>query len=260
MINRISRLAQHCATLLLVVLVLSASFCPAQSHSAFGFLQFKRSNGNTSDVRSSRDSSLRSSAPDYLSEADKDGLYCWPADKLPVKVFFQPSDSVPFYRHSFPTTLKSCFDEWTAASNGKLAWLEVSDSQSADIVVRWSSQAKERPEGTEGGVTKTYGQLNTATNRGIIHKVEMMLLTRLPERELTDVEVRKAYLHEVGHALGIAGHSLNRSDIMYFAVTNSGGTHLGVRDVASINRLYSEYQPLKSLVGSRSVATKRDQS
>jgi len=270
MFNRYARLAQQCAPLLLILSLWSSSLCPAHSDSAKSLelnhsKPFKRTLPNDSKDRDallelraiapgalpngscSVESNQASSERDYLNDVSTDGLYCWPAAKLPVKVFFQPSDGVPSYRDSLPLTLKSCFDEWTAASGGKLGWLEVSDARSADIVVQWASQAQERPEGTEAGLTRVYGQLNTATNRGIIRRVEMKLLTRLPERELTDLEVRKAYLHEVGHAFGIVGHSPNPSDIMYFAVSKRRGTHLGDRDIATINRLYSDHQPLTSL-------------
>jgi hypothetical protein len=282
MTNRNARLAQQCAPLLFIVLLLSAS--PGLEH-PLSVEDHQTAHGRTNE-RTLRNASQctghlvevcttelgvltndsctvsneASSQEDYLNEAGADGLYCWPADKLPVKVFILPSSDVPFYRDSFPATLKSCFDEWTAASGGKLGWVEVSDLHSADIVVRWSSQAQERPEGTEGGRTKTYAQLDTATNRGIIHRVEMTLLTRLPERELTDIEVQKAYLHEVGHAFGIVGHSSHRGDIMYFAVCNSSGTHLMARDRASINRLYSGYEPLKAVVGSGSTVSRREHS
>jgi hypothetical protein len=191
-------------------------------------------------------------AQDYLADVSPDGLYCWPKNKLPVKVFFRVSDTVPFFHPSFLVILKSCFDEWSEASDGKLGWVEATDPESADIVVQWSAQPKERPEGTEGGRTKTYAQLNTSTNRGLIRKAEITLLTRLPNREFSDDEIRKAYLHEVGHAFGIAGHSPNRDDIMYFAVSKQRGPHLADRDRATINHLYREYEPLKTVVGSGS--------
>jgi predicted Zn-dependent protease len=190
------------------------------------------------------------SPQDYLADVAPDGLYCWPSNRLPVKVFFQVSDTVPFYRASFLTVLKSCFDEWSQASGGKLGWVEATDPESADIVAQWSAQPRERPEGTEGGRTKTYAQLNTSTNRGLIRKAEITLLTRLPNREFSDDEVRKAYLHEVGHAFGIAGHSPNRNDIMYFAVSKQRAPHLADRDRATINHLYREYEPLRTVVGS----------
>src|SRR5580658_9917833 len=139
MINRNARLAQQCAPLLLTLSLLSASFCPAQSHSPL-YLElnngklYKRILPKNSEYKErapevstiapgalpnssfSAESKETSTGEDYLNEVASDGLYCWPVAKLPVKVFFQPAEGVPSYRHSLPLTLKSCFDEWTAAS------------------------------------------------------------------------------------------------------------------------------------------------
>ncbi|MBX9721169.1 MAG: matrixin family metalloprotease, partial [Candidatus Obscuribacterales bacterium] len=66
------------------------------------------------------------------------------------------------------------------------------------------------------------------------------LLTELPDRQMTDAEVRKAYLHEVGHAFGIAGHSSDPHDIMYKAVCSQQQPTLDDRDIATINHLYGQ--------------------
>lgn len=251
MIDQNVRCTLHCVLILFVLSLLSTSLSPA----------FCRNSQNPEHRQGKLfGAAVSASAPDYLNEVSAEGWYRWPSEKLPVKVFFQPGGDVQFFRASFPDTLRSCFDEWSAASQGKLAWREVSDPKAADIVVRWSSQVQEGPGGLEGGRTKTFSQLNTETNVGIIHRAEMVLLTRLPDRELADAEVRKAYLHEVGHAFGIAGHSSSRDDIMYFAVSEMGSTNLGVRDKATINRLYFDYRPLNSVAGNQSGKTKRDNS
>lgn len=176
---------------------------------------------------------------DYLSEIQADGFYCWPVAKLPIKVYFQSAKNVPGYKNKFADCLTSCFDEWSEASGGKIAWVRVYDPSLANISVRWTSAVTERAEGTEAGRTKTFASLNTVTNRGTIHGAEMLLLTRLPEREFTADQVRRAYLHEVGHAFGIAGHSHNPNDIMYYAVTEHASPHLDDRDKATIVNLYN---------------------
>jgi len=70
----------------------------------------------------------------------------------------------------------------------------------------------------------------------------------LPEREFSESEVKRAYLHEVGHAFGIAGHSSEPADIMFFAVRKNQSPHLSERDVATINHLYGGYRTLTSVV------------
>lgn len=182
----------------------------------------------------------------YAQDISNDGFYTWSQDKFPLKVYFEENLNVPGFRQSYTDLLRSCFDEWTQVSNGKLAWREVDDPRSADIKVTWSDQAVEASRGTEAGKTRNYARYNPSTNWGTIDRCEMRLLTRLPDREFSPVEMRKAYLHEVGHAFGIAGHSQNRNDIMYFSVSNHKQVHLSQADIGTLNYLYKQQGPIIS--------------
>jgi predicted Zn-dependent protease len=186
-----------------------------------------------------KDINMKMPPSDYLSDMKEDGYYCWPVEKLPIRVYFQSGKKVAGYKSRFRQCLQSCFDEWSTASGGKITWVEVSDPAQANISVRWTNTVTEGAEGTEAGRTKTYATLDTRTNRGTIKSAEMLLLTRLPDREFSAGEVRRAYLHEVGHAFGIAGHSHNPADIMYYAVTQHASPHLDDRDKATLVHLYN---------------------
>lgn len=186
------------------------------------------------------------SADNYMKDLISDGFFSWTDDKFPIKVYFQNADEVPGYRPAFRSILSSSFDTWVQVSDGKLSWAEVNNPKQADIIVSWVNDPTDRPEGTEIGKTRSYTRFSPQTNRGTISKVEMKLLTRLPERTLTDTEVKKAYLHEVGHAFGIAGHSQDRGDIMYYSVSSEHGPSLSDRDVATLHMLYENNRPLAS--------------
>jgi predicted Zn-dependent protease len=240
-------MVQQCALLLLLMFT-GAPFCLAHAKSSVdsqgAVLEYRTPESGTESAQQ---------AQDYISEVAPDGLYCWPADKMPVKVFFQPADGLEGYKSTYPRVLADSFDEWTRASQGRLSWLEVSQPEQADIVVRWTVQAKDRPTGTEAGNTKTYALVNTQTHRGTIHKADMTLLTRLPEREFTDSEIKRAYLHEVGHAFGIAGHSSKPDDIMFFAVRKNESPSLSDRDIATMNHLYGAYQTRMSVASRKTL-------
>lgn len=192
---------------------------------------------------------------DYMSDISSDGFYTWPKDKLPVKVYFKPGDGVPGFKSYYPDILREAFNEWSQASNGRVAWKEVTDPNQANIRVAWSDQVVEEAAGTEAGKTRTYARYNPRTNWGVIDKADMRLLTRLPEREFTDAEVTKAYLHEVGHAFGIAGHSNDRHDIMYHAVVNTQHPQLGQRDIATLDHIYDQAPQQQQLIGRQPVST-----
>jgi hypothetical protein len=186
----------------------------------------------------------------YIADISGDGFYTWNKNRFPLKVYMQSGSGLPGYRSSYPEVLKQCFDDWSRVSDGKLSWKPVNNPKAADIIVTWSDQAVEAARGTEAGNTKTFARYNTETNWGKIDRAEMRLLTRLPEREFSDAEIHKAYLHEVGHAFGIAGHSNDRKDIMYFAVSKDQPGELSDRDKATINFLYQpDAQEQTTMIG-----------
>lgn len=178
---------------------------------------------------------------DYLADVVGEGMYQWPADKLPIKVYIAPGNDVPGFRPQFPDMIRKSFSTWQSATNGRVSWVEVQERAKANITVDWTNGVHERPEGTEAGKTSTMTRLNTETNVGTIYGARMQILTRLPEREFADEEVQKTCLHEAGHAFGIQGHSPHRDDIMFYAVSPTQKPRLTTRDGATMTRLYSEY-------------------
>ena len=190
------------------------------------------------------DSSHAHARGDYYSDIAADGHYTWKPEKFPIKVYMQPATGVPGYRAVMPDTLRASFNEWQAGTNGRVSWVEVDQAAAADITVSWTDRAVDNGRGTEGGRTKTFARVNQRTNKGIIDRAEMSLLTRLPDGDLSDTEMKSAYLHEVGHAFGLSGHSQTRGDIMFYAVGPKQRPALCDRDIATINRLYDGYPEL----------------
>ncbi|MBZ0185329.1 MAG: matrixin family metalloprotease, partial [Candidatus Obscuribacterales bacterium] len=58
---------------------------------------------------------------------------------------------------------------------------------------------------------------------------------------LSDDDMKKVCLHEVGHALGINGHSSDNHDIMFFSESPSVWPALTKRDKLTIRLLYQGY-------------------
>lgn len=181
-----------------------------------------------------------SGGADYLSSVTGQGTYHWDMSKLPIKVYISSGENVPSYRPQFGDYIRHGFDEWCRVSNGKLAWVEVNDPSKADITVKWTNQVTQRPEGTEAGKTDALTRYNTVTHQGIIYGARMQFLTRLPQREFSDLEVAKTCLHEAGHAMGLQGHSPYRNDIMYYAVQPTQPAVLSQRDINTLTHLYAD--------------------
>lgn len=180
-------------------------------------------------------------AADYLSSVSVQGVYTWEADKLPIKVFIKADPSVHGYRPQFAGMVRNAFDTWSQASGGKLSWREVKNASDADVNIHWTTVVTERPNGTEAGETNAYTQLNRATNRGIIYGAKMTLLTELNGQPFGDDFMNKTIIHETGHALGLQGHSPNRTDIMFYAINNDQQPMLTSRDTATMKHLYADF-------------------
>ncbi len=59
-------------------------------------------------------------------------------------------------------------------------------------------------------------------------------------RSFSDTDTYKTCLHEVGHAIGMEGHSNTPSDIMYPMLNSAQTPYLKERDINTIAALYSE--------------------
>ncbi len=103
-----------------------------------------------------------------------------------------------------PTALAG-FDEWKAASHGKLCFVQVSDPSKAEITVQFV------PGRYLSAGTKAVGETTIYSSDGVLQKATL----RLAEGAMSPEELQATAAHEFGHALGISGHSSDPDDVMY---------------------------------------------
>ena len=189
------------------------------------------------------------SAQDYLSEmAADEGIGRWAPERFPLRVYFAPARNVAGYRPSFKAQWMDALNEWVSVTNGRLAWREVNTPQEADIYCEFTSQVNpQRPN--EAGFTVALARNNSGTPVRSMGKAKITILTHYNGRTLTDRDMRKVCLHELGHAYGLQGHSPFSDDIMFATTSRDQGESLSPRDVRSIQRLYDGYST-PSAIGS----------
>jgi predicted Zn-dependent protease len=183
---------------------------------------------------------------DYFAEISAEGAFRWARSSLPLKVYITNGAGVQGFRPEMRQILIQAFDEWAQASQGKIAWQLVNDLHQADIACTFRGSPRSSDEGVEGGRTATT-IVTDRYGREYIESAQMELLTRLHGVSIDASEFRKAALHEVGHALGLQGHSSTSTDIMYFAVAKSQSPYLQSRDINTLMKLYSSYPPQFSI-------------
>lgn len=187
---------------------------------------------------------------DYLDAVTERGVYRWSPARLPVKVFVESGMDVPGYRPIDRILLLGAFNDWERASNNKLAWTLVSKPEDADIVCSWTNQPSVRGGALEAGNTVVCTWLNRLTGRGAIVSAHIKILTELGYNSFSDSEMKRICLHEVGHALGLQGHSREYNDVMYPAATGKQLPFLTTRDIDTIRALYSSYDVLGPAIAS----------
>lgn len=176
----------------------------------------------------------------YMAEVTQMGHLIWPLERMPLKVFISDGAGTPGYQDYYPDFMRKAFNEWQGTSSGKVRWQEVASPEQADIVVSWTAEAKPKGPGVEAGETKSTIGVNRFTGQQNIIRAHISILTSLMGRPFDDVDTYKTCLHEVGHAIGMEGHSSVASDIMYPILNKAQTPYLKERDINTIAELYSE--------------------
>lgn len=175
---------------------------------------------------------------DYFSSLST--RQCWDKSQVPLKVFVAPGKDVVGYKDEFRDFLIEALNEWMGCAKG-LSFQIVAVPETADLLCSWSDDPGKSPVAclhSERGVTQ-FSRKNDGSVR-----VQIVILTTpsLLSSNVDDSVIKKACLHEVGHALGLDCHSTNTCDIMFYTVDSPlVPAHLSGRDKATMRKLYENY-------------------
>jgi len=171
----------------------------------------------------------------YYANVISDGKRQWPLLHMPLRVYIFPGEELVNYRPEFDRILRQSFIEWQKASYGRIQFVFVKSPAHADITCAWVDDPKKLQSTAEGGEAEVRTILNS------ILKVKILLLLNDPTSTfpLTDNLIRTLCLHEIGHAIGLIGHSAKASDVMYCTgQIVDKEKHLSKRDVNTLHALY----------------------
>jgi predicted Zn-dependent protease/Tfp pilus assembly protein PilF len=203
------------------------------------------------DALQSRPQSLlqttaQTAADDYLAEAVKNGVVRWSASSMPIRVYIHDAGAVSGFKPQWQETLMRSFTDWSTASHGLVRFKFIKgqppeEEPDLDCFFVQNPPADSNLGEAEAGQARM--QLYTAGDRtGTIKKGTITLLTKSmsPVLPLTDNRMRVTCLHEIGHALGLAGHTTNPEDIMFYSTSfKDEWRNLSGRDARTIQRLYA---------------------
>lgn len=174
-----------------------------------------------------------STGDDYLAAVAGSNLLRWKIDK-PISVYVKDGAGVEGYRPEYEESLRQAFDEWTEATDGRICFVFIQDPSIAQMTVNWTNDLHAPAMTAEAGVAKTsFGAAGIETA-----EISLLTLDPLKDGPLGKNRLFNTCLHEIGHALGLQGHSPHEDDIMSTTLIVQQG--LSPRDIRTINALYSD--------------------
>lgn len=189
-----------------------------------------------------------SDGADYFADITENGRYCrWPAERMPIRVLLYDSRAIPGYRDSYRVAFLDSLAAWQKASGDRVIFAFVNDPNYADLLVDWAadpSKVQGANTAAEAGIARVSMSELPNSRDLAIQRANVTLLTMDQNNQpQSDDEMKKLCLHEIGHAIGLRGHSNNNHDVMFFSSSPSVWPALSKRDKATVLKLYSAYPP-----------------
>ncbi len=182
-----------------------------------------------------------SHAPDYYEQAQEGShgkKLVWPEEINPIPVYI----SLEPDQGAFLPAIKEGLAKWEEASEGRLRFKEVSTPGEAKIRIALQEGPLSHPYLDVGRASYDYAE------EGKNHELKGLRVDVVINTGERDVpiplenrlaQVRRLTLHEIGHAIGIWGHSSNPGDVMY---TRPIVSELSQRDRNTFFKLYGADQ------------------
>ena len=163
------------------------------------------------------------SANHYLNELDS--YHVWKLNKR-ISVWVQPSP--------YSQDIYTAFKEWMVAGGGCIRFVDANTEKNADIRVYFVKDIPDSPKAQ--GVT-TFSTAGKYMTRATIRIQYTNIFN--PKIKISDKKIYGVAIHEIGHAIGLNGHTKDLNDVMYPTTEFTRiGIHPSARDVATVRTLY----------------------
>ena len=137
-------------------------------------------------------------------------------DRDRIRVY---TDTPPFEASDYKETLSESLALWEKGTQGKLKFELTQEVADADIRIKWAYQQDRRQS------SEYIGEAMLIRGAAGFHvEIEISLRDRRSLKPYPPEIVQTALLHEIGHAVGLWGHSDNPNDVMYYASTAKAPT------------------------------------
>lgn len=153
----------------------------------------------------------------------------WNTTTFPLKVYIQQNSGVPAY---YVNEIKKAYNKWQNVTGGTISFKLVSSPENADMKCYFEQDLPNLSDDTAGyHQFKYYGDT-------IADSVIRFRYTDKNGRAYPADMIYNVALHEIGHSLGLAGHSSKSSDLMY-PISLNRKYDISKRDLTTLKLLYS---------------------
>lgn len=168
----------------------------------------------------------------------------WTRTRMPLSVFIgsiPKESSIDTVSKVFELVVMKAFKQWQSASKGIVEFSFVTEPNNADIECRFVQEPIEFVNSAEAGQCEFY--LNDRNERRCLIKFQISPFSDGSLRlDLDGSKFQRTALHEIGHALGLVGHTANPKDIMFYSTQGAGTIKLSDADIERLRRLYKKNQ------------------
>ncbi len=184
---------------------------------------------------------IKSVGDNYIENAIKGGeVTRWLSAKMPIKLYIERASKLAGYKDYYFAAVNKAINDWTNSVPGNLiSYKLVNNPEEADIKVYFVNEImKKTGKDFIAGLATPYIKGKVLQ----YYRVELATMQPLDNRAFTENQMYTTALHELGHSLGIRGHSSNKKDIMYSGVefgSNKSEGGLTQRDINTLTLLYS---------------------
>lgn len=137
----------------------------------------------------------------------------WDAGKFPLNVYIQNKSTTasPYFQQQ----IQKAFLQWQASTGGFIRFKFVGDEKDANIFVT-INPSTDMKKCTETDCKYTVAYTTPAIRGNLLKKMDIFFYdSNNLGQPFSQKEVYNTALHEIGHSLGIMGHSENKNNLMF---------------------------------------------
>jgi tetratricopeptide (TPR) repeat protein len=202
--------------------------------------QWRQGSSSTDGGPSDRYTGYIAEGDTYLERVGEGfGLTRWSLLTMPLKVYIETSPvGIRNFQPSFINQVRRGLDAWVNALDHQLSYALQTVPDNADIKITWVNTIDTRGHSGDGGTSYTAGLTTPNIRDGQLVSMGVNLATfNIVGEPQNDGVIYAVAVHEMGHALGLLGHSEHPEDIMY--AHNQSVLQPSPRDIRTIRRLYA---------------------